>query len=41
MVFTNPIMTTHVNKTVNRSPMSSIDVGGYISTNVKNIKGGY
>jgi hypothetical protein len=38
MVFTNPIMTTHVNMTVNWPPMNSMVVGMYISINVKNPK---
>jgi len=41
MVFTNPIMTIHVNKTTNRPPMSSIVVGGYINTYAGNLGGGY
>jgi hypothetical protein len=41
MVFTNPIMTTHVHKTTHKSPRSLIDVGGYKSTNAKNPKGWY
>jgi hypothetical protein len=41
MVFINPIMTTHVHKTTNKSLMNSIIVGGYKSTNAKNPKGGY
>jgi hypothetical protein len=32
MVFTNLIMATHVNKIVERPPMSLIAVGGYKST---------
>jgi len=40
MVFTNPIMTTHVHKTTNRPHMSSIVVGGYRSTNIEDSKGG-
>jgi hypothetical protein len=41
MVFTNLIMIIHVNKTINPSLMSSIVVGGYRSTNVKNPRKGY
>ncbi len=41
MVFTNPIMTTHVNMTTDQPPMSSIIVGGYISTYVGNLGRGY
>jgi hypothetical protein len=41
MVFTNPIMTTHVNKIANRPPMNSIVVGGYKNTYVENPRGGY
>jgi hypothetical protein len=36
MVFTNLIMTIHVNKTANRPLMNLIIVGGYKSTNVGN-----
>jgi hypothetical protein len=38
---TNPIMTTPVNKTADRPPMSSMAVGGYRSANVTNPQGGY
>ncbi len=41
MVFINLITTTHVNKTVNRPPMSLKDVGRYKSANSVNPKGGY
>jgi hypothetical protein len=41
MVFTDPIMTTHVNMIVNRPSTSSIIVGRHISTNAKNPRGGY
>jgi hypothetical protein len=41
MVFTNPIMTIHVNKTVDQPLMSSMAIGGYRSTNVENPRGGY
>jgi hypothetical protein len=38
MVFTNPIMVIHVNRTTNQPPMSSIVVGRYIITNVGNLR---
>jgi hypothetical protein len=38
-VFTNPIMTTHVHKTIDQPTMSSIVARGYISTNVEAPKG--
>jgi len=41
MVFTNPIMTTHVSKIANQPPMSSIAIGGYRSIDVGNPKGRY
>jgi hypothetical protein len=41
MVFTNLIVTTHVNKTTNQPPMNSIVAGRYKSINVGNPKGGY
>jgi hypothetical protein len=41
MVFINLITTTHVNKTINRPPMSLMDVGRYKSANSVNPKGGY
>jgi hypothetical protein len=41
MVFTNPIMTTHVNMTTNQALMNLMVVGGYISTNVANLRKGY
>jgi hypothetical protein len=41
MVFTDPIMTTHVNMTTYRPLMSSIVVGGYICTYAGNLGGGY
>ncbi len=41
MVFTNPIKTTHVNKTINRPLMSSMAVGRYISIDVGNLGRGY
>jgi hypothetical protein len=36
MVFTNPIMTTHVNKTTYRPLMSSMAIGGYKNANATN-----
>jgi hypothetical protein len=39
MVFINPIMTTHINRTTNRPLMSSIAVGRYININVENLRG--
>ncbi len=41
MVFINPIMTTHENKTINRPLMNSIIVGRYKSIEVENLGGGY
>ncbi len=41
MVFTNPIMTTHVNRTVDQPPLSSMVVGTYINADVTNPKRGY
>ncbi len=41
MVFTNPIMTTHVNRATNQPPMNSMVAGGYKSADVVNPKGGY
>jgi hypothetical protein len=41
MVFTNPIMTTHVNRTVDGLLMSSIAIGRYRSISTKNPRGGY
>jgi hypothetical protein len=41
MLFTNPITTTHVNKTIDQPLMNSMVVGGYISANVMNSKGGH
>lgn len=41
MVFTNHIMTIHVNTTTNWPLMSSIIAEGYKNTNVENPKGGY
>jgi hypothetical protein len=41
MVFTNPIMITHVNMTENPPPMSLIVAGGYKNANVANPIRGY
>ncbi len=41
MVFTNPIMTIHVNKIANRPLMNLMVVGRYRSAYVTNITGGY
>jgi hypothetical protein len=41
MVFTNPIMTTRVNKIENQPPMNSMATGRYRNVNVVNPKGGY
>jgi len=41
MVFTNLIMTIHVNKTTDRPLMSSMAIGRYKSANVTNQRGGY
>jgi hypothetical protein len=41
MVFTNSIMTTHVNKTTDWPLTSSMLARRYISANVMNPKGGY
>ncbi len=41
MVFTNPIMTTHVNKTTDQPLMNSLVAGRYKSTDVRNLGGGY
>jgi hypothetical protein len=41
MVFTNLIMTTHVNRTTYQPSMSSMAIGGYRSVNVANLIGGY
>jgi hypothetical protein len=41
MMFTNPIMTTHVNKNPSRPSMSSMVVGRYKSVDVTNSKGRY
>jgi hypothetical protein len=34
-------MTIHVNRTANQPLMSSMDVGGYISIDATNLRGGY
>jgi hypothetical protein len=41
MVFSNLIMTTHVNRTINRPLMSLMTTRRYISVDVVNPKGGY
>jgi hypothetical protein len=41
MVFTNPIMTTHVNKITNQLLMNSMVVGRYKIVDVMNPRGGY
>jgi hypothetical protein len=41
MVFTNPIMTTHVHKTTYWPLISSIIAGRYKSTDVEDPKGGH
>jgi len=41
MVFTNSIMTTHVNRIANGPPMSLITIGRYKSRDVGNPRGGY
>jgi hypothetical protein len=41
MVFTNPITTTHVNKTIDRPLMSSMAIGGCRSVDVMHSRGGY
>jgi hypothetical protein len=41
MVFTNPIMTTHVNRTIDQPPMNSMVAGGYKTTNAVSSKQGY
>jgi hypothetical protein len=41
MVFTNLIMTIHVNRIIDRPSMSSIVAKGYISTYVRNPRRGY
>jgi hypothetical protein len=39
MVFTNSIMTIHVNRTIDRPPMSSMATRGYKSANEMNLRG--
>jgi hypothetical protein len=41
MVFTNPIMTTHVNRIIDQPQMSSTAIGRYKSVDVTNLRGGY
>jgi hypothetical protein len=41
MVFTNPLMTIHVIRTINRPSMSSMVVGGYKNVDATNPRGGY
>jgi len=41
MVFTNPILITHVNMTTYQPSMSSMAVKGYRSVDAMNSKGGY
>jgi len=41
MVFTNPIMTIHVNTTTNGPLMNSMATRGYKNANVANLRGGY
>ncbi len=41
MMFTNPIMTTRVHKTIDQPLMSSIAIRGYRSTDAKDPKGGH
>jgi hypothetical protein len=41
MVFTNLIMTTHVNRIIDRPLMSSMVVGRYRNANVANLRGRY
>ncbi len=41
MVFTNPIMTIHVNRIANRPSMNSMAIGGYKNVDVANPRGGY
>jgi len=41
MVFTDPIMATHVKRIANRTPMNSMVVGWYINIDAENPKGGY
>ncbi len=41
MVFTNSIMTIHVNRTIDQPLMSSMAIRGYRSANAMNPRGGY
>ncbi len=41
MVFTNPITTIHVNRTIDRPLMSSMVIGGYINADAMYPIGGY
>ncbi len=41
MVFTNPIMNTHVNRTTNLPLMNLMAIGGYKNVDATNPKGGY
>jgi hypothetical protein len=41
MLFTDPIMTIHVNRIVDRPSMNSIDTGGYKSIDAEILRGGY
>jgi len=41
MVFTNPIMITHVNKTINQPLMNSMVARWYISIDARNLRRGY
>jgi len=41
MVFTNPIMIIHVNRTTYQPSMNSMVAKGYKSANAMNSKGGY
>ncbi len=41
MVFTNLIITIHVNMIVDRQSMSSMVAEGYINVNATNLRGGY
>jgi len=41
MVFTNPIMTTRVNRTIDQPLMNSMAAGRYKSVDVTNPRGGY
>jgi hypothetical protein len=41
MVFINPIMTIHMNRTIDRPLMTSMAAKGYKNVDVANPKGGY